>query len=83
MLDKAQPYIESEYLNDRVNQLSESVDSIGNIMSGCSSSIGDTSAEVAGYVESLTEKYKENSEIFAESIKDVSDTIEKSSPGCR
>ena len=49
-------------------------------MSGLSSSIGDTSAEVSGYVESLTEKYKENSEIFAESIKDVSDTIEKSSP---
>lgn len=80
IVGQAQPYIESEYLNDRVNQLSESVDSIGNIMSGLSSSIGDTSAEVSGYVESLTEKYKENSEIFAESIKDVSDTIEKSSP---
>lgn len=80
IVGQAQPYIESEYLNDRVNELHDSVDSISNIMNSLSSSVGDTTSEVSGYVDSLTDKYKEDIDVLSDSLKDVSDSLEENNP---
>ncbi len=80
IVGQAQPYIESEYLNDRVNQLQDSVESISNIMNNLSSSVSNTSSEISGYAENLTNKYKEDVDTLSDSLNSLSDSIEKDNP---
>lgn len=80
IVGQAQPYIESEYLNDRVNQLKDSVDSISNIMNNLSSSVSDTTSEVSGYAENLADKYKEDVDVLSDSLDDLSDSLKNDNP---
>lgn len=54
---QAEPYVESEYLEDKVRQTQEDVNRLNNTLNNISSTMSATSAEVKRYTENLNSQY--------------------------
>lgn len=80
IVGQAEPYIESEYLDDKVNQVQDSVSSINTTVSNIASTMSDTSTAAKTYVDNLSEQYDNSSKTLSESLGSLSDSIGESSP---
>ncbi len=80
IVGQAEPYIESEYLDDKVNQVQDSVSSINTTLSNIASTVSDTSTEAKTYMDNLSEQYDNSSKTLSESLDSLSDSIGDSNP---
>lgn len=80
IVGQAEPYIESEYLDDKVNQVQDSVSSINTTLSNIASTMSDTSTAAKTCVDNLSEQYDNSSKTLSESLGSLSDSIGESSP---
>ncbi len=80
IVGQAEPYIESEYLEDKVNQVQDSVNSISNTLNNIASTVSDTSTEAKTYMDSLSEQYSNSAESLSASLDSLSDSIGESNP---
>lgn len=92
IVGQAEPDIESEYLNDRVDDVQSSIDIITSTLNNMSSSMNNASSDVKSYTENIIDQYKElldklqdklngnndNDEKIEDFIDDISKDIENS-----
>ena len=92
IVGQAEPDIESEYLNDRVDDVQSSIDIINSTLNNMSSSMNNASSDVKSYTENIIDQYKElldklqdklngnndNDEKLEDFIDDISKDIENS-----
>ena len=92
IVGQAEPDIESEYLNDRVDDVQSSIDIINSTLNNMSSSMNNASSDVKSYTENIIDQYKElldklqdklngnndNDEKIEDFIDDISKDIENS-----
>lgn len=80
IVGQAEPYVESEYLKDRVDQVQDSVNSISTTLNGLSSSVSSASADVNAYAENITNQYKQAADALSDSLNELSDSMQDTSP---
>lgn len=78
IVGQAEPYIESEYLEDKVNQVQDSVNSISSTLDNMASTVSNTSEEAKSYMDSLTEQYNNSTDTVTNSLGSLTDTIGES-----
>lgn len=92
IVGQAEPDIESEYLNDRVDDVQSSIDIINSTLNNMSSSMNNASSDVKSYTENIIDQYKEllgklqdklngnndNDEKIEDFVDDISKDIENS-----
>lgn len=92
IVGQAEPDIESEYLNDRVDDVQSSIDIINSTLNNMSSSMNNASSDVKSYIENIIDQYKEllgklqdklngnndNDEKIEDFVDDISKDIENS-----
>ena len=92
IVGQAEPDIESEYLNDRVDDVQSSIDIINSTLDNMSSSMNNASSDVKSYIENIIDQYKEllgklqdklngnndNDEKIEDFVDDISKDIENS-----
>lgn len=80
IVGQAEPYIESEYLEDKVAQTREDISRLNRTLSGISSTISATSAEARGYADSLAGQYTESLGNVSDSLNALSDSVAQEHP---
>ena len=75
IVGQAEPYIESEYLQDRIDTIQDSVNNISNTLNSLSDSMSSASSKTRDYAESITNQYKEDVDVLSDSLKEVSDSM--------
>ena len=83
IVGQAEPYIESEYLDEKVDSAQASVKSINQTLSNMSSTISNTSTEAKTYVDNISNQYKESSKSLSDSLNNLSNAIGDSNPEAR
>lgn len=92
IVGQAEPDVESEYLNDRVDDVQSSIDIINSTLNNMSSSMNNASSDVKSYTENIIDQYKEllgklqdklngnndNDEKIEDFVDDISKDIENS-----
>ena len=76
IVGQAEPYIESEYLQDRIDTIQGSVNNISNTLNSLSDSMSSASSKTRDYAESITNQYKEDADVLSDSLKEVSDSMQ-------
>ena len=77
IVGQAEPDIESEYLNDRVDDVQSSIDIINSTLNNMSSSMNNTSSDVKSYTENIIDQYKELLDKLQDKLNGNNDNDEK------
>lgn len=77
IVGQAEPDIESEYLNDRVDDVQSSVDIINSTLNNMSSSMNNASSDVKSYTENIIDQYKELLDKLQDKLNGNNDNDEK------
>lgn len=75
IVGQAEPYIESEYLQDRVDSVQNSVKAINNSLSSMSTTLSSTASEAKNYMTSISEEYKTSTDDLAGALDDLSNSV--------
>lgn len=77
IVGQAEPDIESEYLNDRVDDVQSSIDIINSTLNNMSSSMNNASSDVKSYTENIIDQYKELLDKLQDKLNGNNDNDEK------
>lgn len=77
IVGQAEPDIESEYLNDRVDDVQSSIDIINSTLNNMSSSMNNVSSDVKSYTENIIDQYKELLDKLQDKLNGNNDNDEK------
>lgn len=77
IVGQAEPDIESEYLNDRVDDVQSSIDIINSTLNNMSSSMNSASSDVKSYTENIIDQYKELLDKLQDKLNGNNDNDEK------
>lgn len=77
IVGQAEPDIESEYLNDRVDDVQSSIDIINSTLNNMSSSMNNASSDVKSYIENIIDQYKELLDKLQDKLNGNNDNDEK------
>lgn len=77
IVGQAEPDIESEYLNDRVDDVQSSIDIINSTLNNMSSSMNNASSDVKSYTENIIGQYKELLDKLQDKLNGNNDNYEK------
>lgn len=77
IVGQAEPDIESEYLNDRVDDVQSSIDVINSTLNNMSSSMNNASSDVKSYTENIIDQYKELLDKLQDKLNGNNDNDEK------
>ena len=77
IVGQAEPDIESEYLNDRVDDVQSSIDIINSTLNNMSSSMNNASSDVKSYTENIIGQYKELLDKLQDKLNGNNDNDEK------
>lgn len=77
IVGQAEPDIESEYLNDRVDDVQSSIDIINITLNNMSSSMNNASSDVKSYTENIIDQYKELLDKLQDKLNGNNDNDEK------
>lgn len=80
VVGQAEPYIESEYLEDKVAETKEDINRLSNTLNSISSAISATSTKARTYVDSLSNQYTTSMGTISGNINALSDSIGKEYP---
>lgn len=77
IVGQAEPDIESEYLNDRVDDVQSSIDIINSTLNNMSSSMNNASSDVKSYTENIIDQYNELLDKLQDKLNGNNDNDEK------
>lgn len=77
IVGQAESDIESEYLNDRVDDVQSSIDIINSTLNNMSSSMNNASSDVKSYTENIIDQYKELLDKLQDKLNGNNDNDEK------
>ena len=77
IVGQAEPDIESEYLNDRVDDVQSSIDINNSTLNNMSSSMNNASSDVKSYTENIIDQYKELLDKLQDKLNGNNDNDEK------
>lgn len=77
IVGQSEPDIESEYLNDRVDDVQSSIDIINSTLNNMSSSMNNASSDVKSYTENIIDQYKELLDKLQDKLNGNNDNDEK------
>ena len=77
IVGQAEPDIESEYLNDRVDDVQSSIDIINSTLNNMSSSMNNASSDVKSYTENIIDQYKNCLISYRISLMEITITMKK------
>lgn len=77
IVGQAEPDIESEYLNDRVDDVHSSIDIINSTLNNMSSSMNNASSDVKSYTENIIDQYNELLDKLQDKLNGNNDNDEK------
>lgn len=77
IVGQAEPDIESEYLNDHVDDVQSSIDIINSTLNNMSSSMNNASSDVKSYTENIIDQYKELLDKLQDKLNGNNDNDEK------
>ena len=77
IVGQAEPDIESEYLNDRVDDVQSSIDIINSTLNNMPSSMNNASSDVKSYTENIIDQYKELLDKLQDKLNGNNDNDEK------
>lgn len=80
IVGQAEPFIESDYLSDKVDKTREDLNNLNDTISGISSSISNTSAETKRYADELNNQYKETLETVSSNIAEITTSVSEAHP---
>lgn len=80
IVGQAEPYIESEYLEDKVAETKEDINRLNRTLRGISNSIDKASAETRNYVDSMTNQYSASMDNISGSLNELSNAVSKEHP---
>lgn len=72
---QAQPYVESEYLEDKVNKTKNDINRLNNTLNNITSTMSETSSEVRDFAENNSTQDENSAENTPESVEELTDTI--------
>lgn len=80
IVGQAEPYIESEYLEDKVTETKEDLNRLNQTMQGISSAVSSMSSKSKSYINSLTDQYTASMQSLSGNIDALSDSVAKDYP---
>lgn len=83
IVGQTEPYIESEYLEDKVDTVQDSVKSINNTLGNMASEVNAAKDEAKQYSHNLSEQYKNSTVSFSETLENLSDSVGENNPEAR
>lgn len=76
IVGQAKPYVESEYLEDKVEQTQADISRLNNTLNNLSATMSQTSAEVKRQTDSLNQQYKDSVQNISNSLGTLSDAAQ-------
>ena len=80
IVGQAEPYIESEYLKDKVTETKEDFNRLNQTLQGISSAVSSMSGKSKSYINSLTDRYTESLRSLSGNIDALSDSVGQDYP---
>lgn len=80
IVGQAEPYIESEYLEDRLDETRSDITRLNHTLSGISTTLSNTSSEIKKSTEILNQQYTESMNSLSASLDDLTATAEQENP---
>lgn len=80
IVGQSEPYIESEYLEDKLDETRSDITRLNNTLSGISTTLSNTSSEVKNSAEILNQQYTESMNSLSSSLDELTATAEQESP---
>lgn len=77
---QAEPYVESEYLDDKVNQTKDDINRLNRTLNNITSTMSSTSAEVKEYADNLNKQYNGSVGDMSGSIDELSSAVGDNNP---
>ena len=77
---QAEPYVESEYLDDKVDKTKDDINRLNRTLNNISSTMSSTSSEVKEYTDSLNEQYDGSVSDLSGSIDELSGAVSTDNP---
>lgn len=80
IVGQAEPFIESDYLSDKVDSTREDLNNLSDTLSGISSSISSTSSETKRYAKELNDQYRESLDTVSANIAEITASVSETHP---
>lgn len=80
IVGQAEPFIESDYLSDKIDNTREDLNNLNDTLSGISSSISSTSDETKKYAKELNEQYSQSLDTVSANIADITASVSETHP---
>lgn len=80
IVGQAEPYIESDYLQDKVASTQEDLNQLNNTLSGISGTMRDSASTTKQYAEALTKEYKDSKQKITENVEEIITTVSENRP---
>ena len=80
IVGQALPYIETEYLDDKIEQTKTDINRLNRTVNNISSTLKDTSQEVSDYSDKLSDQYQDSLDNISDNLDDLSDSISDEHP---
>lgn len=80
IVGQAEPYIESEYLEDKVTETKEDLNRLNQTIQGISSAVSSMSSKSKSYINSLTDQYTASMQSLSGNIDALSDSVGQEYP---
>lgn len=80
IVGQAEPFIESDYLSDKVDSAREDLNNLSDTLSGISSTISSTSSETKRYAKELNEQYKDSLNTVSSNIAEITASVSETHP---
>lgn len=77
---QAEPYVESEYLDDKVNQTKDDINRLNRTLNNITSTMSSTSAEIKDYADSLNGQYDGSVGNISGSIQELTGAVDSNNP---
>ena len=83
IVGQAEPYVESDYLNDKLNDTKDDLNELSNSLSGISSATSGAVNNTGVYVDKLVDQYTSDMDRIKDSIDEISQVVSDNKPGAQ
>lgn len=80
IVGQAEPYVESEYLNDKVDETKSDINRLNRTLGNISSTMSSTSAEVREYADNLDIEYDDSVKDISGNLNELTQSVDTSNP---
>lgn len=83
IVGQAEPYVESEYLDDKVDETKSDINRLNRTLSGISSTVSSTSSEVKKQADNLNTEYRDSIGDISGNLNQLTQSVDTSDPNAQ